>query len=103
MGRAHEIAEMLLKLGAVKVSMAPLFEWASGIKSPVYCDNRKLISHPKERRRVVEGFKDMLNSAEIKPEYIGGTATAAIPCSAKMTTATISNKHPSRKERRAKS
>lgn len=79
---SKKIAEILLGIGAVKVCMNPLFEWASGIKSPVYCDNRKLISHPKERKKVVEGFKDMLNSMGVKPEYIGGTATAAIPWAA---------------------
>lgn len=79
MGRAKDIAEILLDIGAVKVSMNPPFMWTSGIKSPVYCDNRKLISHPKERRRIVDGFVDMLRATNLKPEYIGGTATAAIP------------------------
>jgi len=84
MGRAKEIAEILLNIGAVKVSMNPPFTWTSGIKSPVYCDNRKLISYPRERQRIVDGFVDMLHviASEAKqsmPEYIGGTATAAIP------------------------
>lgn len=88
MGRAKEIAEILLDIGAVKVSMDPPFTWTSGIKSPVYCDNRKLISHPKERQRIVDGFVDMLHviarpvggpAKQSSPEYIGGTATAAIP------------------------
>lgn len=82
MGRAQEIAEILLDIGAVKVKMDPPFTWTSGIKSPVYCDNRKLISHPKERQRVVDGFVDMLHAANLEPEYIGGTATAAIPWAA---------------------
>lgn len=79
MGKAKEIAEILLDIGAVKVKMDPPFTWTSGIKSPVYCDNRKLISHPKERRRIVEAFIDMLHANNLDPEYIGGTATAAIP------------------------
>lgn len=82
MGRAKEIAEILLKIGAVKVNMNPPFTWTSGIKSPVYCDNRKLISHPKERRRIIDGFVDMLHAANLEPDYIGGTATAAIPWAA---------------------
>lgn len=82
MGKAKEIAEILLGIGAVKVKMDPPFTWTSGIKSPVYCDNRKLISYPKERRRIVEGFVDMLRAANLDPEYIGGTATAAIPWAA---------------------
>lgn len=74
-----EIAEILLNIGAVKVSMDPPFTWTSGIKAPIYCDNRKLISHPKERQRIVAGFLDMLEANGVKPEYVGGTATAAIP------------------------
>lgn len=79
MGKAKKIAEILLDIGAVKVNMNPPFTWTSGIKSPVYCDNRKLISHPKERQRIVEAFIDMLHAANLEPDYIGGTATAAIP------------------------
>lgn len=77
-----EIAKILLDIGVVKVSMNPAFTWTSGIKSPVYCDNRKLISHPKERQRIVDGFVDMMQSQNIETDYIGGTATAAIPWAA---------------------
>lgn len=82
MNKAQEIAEVLLGIGAVKVKINPPFSWTSGIKSPVYCDNRKLISYPKERKHVVEGFVQMLKESGIKPEFIGGTATAAIPWAA---------------------
>lgn len=82
MGKAKEIAQLLLDMGAVKVSMNPPFTWTSGIKAPVYCDNRKLISHPKIRSRIVEGFVDMFRNLPEVPEYIGGTATAAIPWAA---------------------
>lgn len=78
MGKAKEIAGILLDIGAVKVSVNPPFTWTSGIKSPVYCDNRKLISHPKERKRIIDGFADMLRLGGFEPEFIGGTATAAI-------------------------
>jgi len=79
MDTQKEIAGILLDIGAVKVSMDPPFTWASGIKSPVYCDNRKLISYPKERKVVIKAFAEMLRASGINPEYIGGTATAAIP------------------------
>lgn len=79
MDKARETAEILLDIGAVKVKMDPPFMWTSGIKSPVYCDNRKLISHPRERARIIDGFVDMLKILDIEPECIGGTATAAIP------------------------
>ncbi len=79
MEKAQEIAKILLDIGAVKVNMNPPFTWTSGIQSPVYCDNRKLISYPKERKQIVDGFADMFHAAGLNPEYIGGTATAAIP------------------------
>lgn len=82
MGKAKEVAEILLDIEAVKVNMSPPFTWTSGIKSPVYCDNRKLISYPRERQRIVARFADMIKEANIRPEYIGGTATAAIPWAA---------------------
>lgn len=82
MNKAQEVAKILLDIGAVKVSMDPPFTWTSGIKSPVYCDNRKLISHPKERQAVVKAFADLVSEKNLDPEYIGGTATAAIPWAA---------------------
>ena len=82
MERAQEIAEILLEIGAVKVNMNPPFIWTSGIKSPVYCDNRKLISYPAERKKVIEGFVAAIKNLKLEPEFIGGTATAAIPWAA---------------------
>lgn len=79
MSLAREIAENLLNKEAVKVSIDPPFTWASGIKSPVYCDNRKMIAFPKERRAVVEGLKKLMEEKGLTPDVIGGTATAAIP------------------------
>lgn len=77
---SREIAGALLDAGAVKVSMDPPFTWVSGIKSPVYCDNRMMISHVEGRQLIVDAFKELV--AEKKPDYIGGTATAAIPWAA---------------------
>lgn len=82
MDKARVIANALLNIGAVKVSMNPPFTWTSGVKSPVYCDNRKLISHPRERKQIVDSFKELVKSLPAQPEYIGGTATAAIPWAA---------------------
>ncbi|MBI5413098.1 orotate phosphoribosyltransferase [Candidatus Peregrinibacteria bacterium] len=82
MDKAKEIAEILLDIGAVKVKINPPFTWVSGIKSPVYCDNRKLISYPKERGKIVKAFVQILRETGINPEFIGGTATAAIPWAA---------------------
>lgn len=81
------IAEDLLDIGAVKVKIDPPFTWTSGIKSPVYCDNRRLISYPQQRKLVVEAWKQVLQkrveAGEMHmPDVIGGTATAAIPWAA---------------------
>ncbi|MBI2453899.1 orotate phosphoribosyltransferase [Candidatus Peregrinibacteria bacterium] len=85
--KGHAIAKILLDVGAVKISANPSFTWTSGIKSPVYCDNRKLISHPRERDAITGAFAEMVSAAqheapESAPEFIGGTATAAIPWAA---------------------
>lgn len=84
---SKKVAANLLERKAVMVKVDPPFTWVSGIKSPVYCDNRKMISFPDERRAVVEAFKEVLEGkvahGEMEmPDVIGGTATAAIPWAA---------------------
>lgn len=84
---SRAIAERLLDIGAVKVKMDPPFTWTSGIKSPVYCDNRRLISYPEHRKAVVMAWKEVLEkkvaAKEMEmPDVLGGTATAAIPWAA---------------------
>lgn len=84
---SKKIALNLLKQKAVKVKVDPPFTWASGIKSPVYCDNRKMIAFPLERGEVVDAFEEVLKArvasgAMEMPDIIGGTATAAIPWAA---------------------
>jgi len=82
MSLAREISENLLKREAVKVSIDPPFTWVSGIKSPVYCDNRKMISFVEERKAVVDGLITLMKEKGLSPDVIGGTATAAIPWAA---------------------
>jgi len=77
-----EIAENLLAREAVKVKIDPPFTWVSGIKSPVYCDNRKMISFVEERKDVIEAFKKIIEEKGLQFDVIGGTATAAIPWAA---------------------
>lgn len=84
---SRQVAEALLDIGAVKVSIDPPFQWVSGIKSPVYCDNRMLISYPNVRDLIVKAFAGVLErkvrDGELEePDCIGGTATAAIPWAA---------------------
>ena len=84
---SRKIATGLLERKAVMVKVDPPFSWVSGIKSPVYCDNRKMISFPEERQAVVDAFKGLIDEkvahGEMEmPDVIGGTATAAIPWAA---------------------
>ncbi|MFA5854851.1 MAG: orotate phosphoribosyltransferase [Candidatus Gracilibacteria bacterium] len=81
MDYAKLVAEALLQKGAFKISLSPLFTWASGIKSPVYCDLRALISDVSVRESVVEAFKAM-KSDWSQVDCIAGTATAGIPWAA---------------------
>ncbi|MBM3231102.1 orotate phosphoribosyltransferase [Candidatus Peregrinibacteria bacterium] len=78
MPHSERIAELLINIGAVKLSMNPPFTWTSGIKSPIYCDNRMLYSHPEVRNFVVDAFVSRISSLHVEPDCIAGTATAAI-------------------------
>lgn len=74
----HEIARTLLKAGAVMLRPHEPFTFASGLRSPIYCDNRLLIGDVAARRTVAEGFAAACAGAEI----VAGTATAGIPWAA---------------------
>ncbi|PIQ76935.1 orotate phosphoribosyltransferase [Candidatus Peregrinibacteria bacterium CG10_big_fil_rev_8_21_14_0_10_49_24] len=78
MPHGKRIAELLIDIGAVKLSVDPPFTWTSGIKSPIYCDNRMIYSHPEARNFVVDALVGRVNALHIDPDVIAGTATAAI-------------------------
>ena len=71
------IAQKLLQIKAIKLSPQNPFTWASGIKSPIYCDNRITLSYPNIRKEIKEGFAELSNSFE-KFDHISGVATAGI-------------------------
>src|ERR1051326_4318511 len=75
------VAELLLELKAVSFSVDTLFTYVSGIQSPVYIDNRRLISHPRERKIIVRYLVDAARkeTAESGFDVVAGTATAGIP------------------------
>ena len=75
------IIELLLEIKAVelRVDKKDWFTWTSGIKSPIYCDNRLIMSYPKIRKQVAEGFVEKIRKVYPDVEYIVGTATAGIP------------------------
>ncbi|MDO5714152.1 MAG: orotate phosphoribosyltransferase [Tissierellia bacterium] len=74
-----EIAKILLDIEAVTLQPEEPFTWASGIKAPIYCDNRLLLSYPKERHYVLTQMANIIKEKFPEVEYIMGTATAGIP------------------------
>jgi orotate phosphoribosyltransferase len=76
---AHQVAQMLLRVGAVTLRPNQPFRYASGLLSPIYCDNRILISFPEERNQVAQWFAQTIRRASIPLDVVAGTATAGIP------------------------
>lgn len=75
----EKLSEQLLLIKAVQLNTQNPFTWTSGIKSPVYCDNRKLLSYPAIRDFVKNGLISLLNEYFPGTECIAGVATAGIP------------------------
>ena len=74
-----EIAEILLNVGAVELSPEEPFTWASGIESPIYCDNRLTMSDPIGRKKIAQGLSELIRANYPETTVIAGTATAGIP------------------------
>ena len=77
-----KIAEILLNVNAVMLRTKPPFRWASGILSPIYTDNRLLMSYPREREFIVNSLIKLLKKDKIKFDGFAATATAGIPWAA---------------------
>ena len=75
---SRDIAESLLEIKAIKLNTNDHFTWASGWFSPIYCDNRKVLSFPKIRRQVCNSFVVMIKLKFPKVEVIAGVATGAM-------------------------
>ena len=75
---ARTVAEQLLQIKAIKLQPANPFTWASGWKSPIYCDNRKSLSYPRIRTYIRQELAKLIESKFGKPDLIAGVATAAI-------------------------
>jgi orotate phosphoribosyltransferase len=75
---ANEVAEKLLQINAVKLSPQNPFTWASGIQSPIYCDNRLVLSFPAVRSFVIQAFVEKA-AAFGAFDIVAGVATAGIP------------------------
>ncbi len=78
MDRKRQIAEGLLSIGAVFLRPEEPFTWASGIKSPIYCDNRLTLTAPEVRTKVEEGLKANIEENYPEAEVLMGTSTAGI-------------------------
>lgn len=76
---AREVAEYLLEIKAVVLQPDNPFTWASGLKSPIYCDNRKTLSFPKVRTYIKSSFSDIISEDFKNCDVIAGVATAGIP------------------------
>ncbi len=80
MNTGKRIAKMLLEIQAVALrDTQNLFTWASGIQSPIYCDNRLTMAYPQVREAIAEGFAALIREKYPEAEVLVGTATAGIP------------------------
>lgn len=73
------IANDLIEIGALSLSPNKPFTWASGIKSPIYCDNRMTLYFPELRKKIALGLVEIIKEKYPEAEIIAGTATAGIP------------------------
>lgn len=78
MDTAKLVASLLLQIKAIKLSPASPFTWASGWKSPIYCDNRKILSFPEVRKTIRDEFVIRIRERYPETELIAGVATGAI-------------------------
>ena len=76
---AKEVAKSLLDIKAVSLSPQNPYTWASGLRSPIYCDNRVTMSFPAVRKQIAQGLADLIKDKYPDAEVIAGTATAGIP------------------------
>ncbi|MBT8299928.1 MAG: orotate phosphoribosyltransferase [Maribacter sp.] len=75
---AKKTAELLLQINAIKLKPENPFSWASGWKSPIYCDNRIILSYPVIRNYAREEMAKQVETLYGKPDVIAGVATGAI-------------------------
>tara|TARA_B100000925_G_scaffold249044_1_gene199949 strand:+ start:242 stop:883 length:642 start_codon:yes stop_codon:yes gene_type:complete len=75
---AIQTAELLLQVNAIKLNIEKPFTWASGIKSPIYCDNRLILSYPKIRKFISYEISKFIKTEIQKDFYVAGVATGSI-------------------------
>lgn len=75
----RKIAEKLLDIKAIALNPNDPFIWSSGLRAPIYCDNRLTLSYPEVRKEIAAGLKSIILDKFPEAELIAGTATAGIP------------------------
>ncbi|WP_423063497.1 orotate phosphoribosyltransferase [Candidiatus Paracoxiella cheracis] len=79
MNQGTEIAKLLLEIKAVTLNPSQPYRYTSGILSPIYCDNRLIISYPEKRKIVIDAFLKLIEDNHLSFDVVAGTATAGIP------------------------
>lgn len=79
MERKEFISKELLRIGAVDIKPKDPYTWTSGLKSPIYCDNRLTMSYPEVRNEIITDLVKLIQTHYPQAEVIAGTATAGIP------------------------
>lgn len=74
----RKVAEFLLRIKAIQLRPEDPFTWASGRRSPIYCDNRKTLSHPNVRTYLRQALAEAVNELHGRPDAIAGVATGGI-------------------------
>ena len=77
--QAEQILMGLIDIDAIQIKPDRSFTWTSGIKSPIYCDNRLTISFPELRSKIAEGFVEVIEENDLNADVVAGCATAGIP------------------------
>ena len=77
--RERRVARALLETAGVIIRPDQHVTYTSGTKSPIYCDNRALLSFPNTRTEVVEAYLALIDEHQIQYDVLGGVATAGIP------------------------
>lgn len=77
-GQAPKVAEFLLQIKAIQIRPEDPFTWASGLRSPIYCDNRKTLSYPAIRTFIRQEATNIIEQSWGKPDAIVGVATGGI-------------------------
>lgn len=74
-----QVAEKLLQINAIKLNLQAPYTWASGWRSPIYCDNRKVLSYPQVREFIKSEMSNIVFQQFTDAEVVAGVATAGIP------------------------